>query len=71
MPGLIGAIHVDKDYSPDKLLPPFPKPDQTGVYGEKLMSKLLDVADVAIVIGEQSRWSLASYACSVHRLTDH
>lgn len=39
-------------YSPDKLLPPFDKKE--GLYGEKLMSKLIESGDAAIVISESS-----------------
>jgi hypothetical protein len=39
-------------YAPEKLLPPFPKdPATVGLYGEALVAKLLEQADVSIVIG--------------------
>lgn len=41
-----------QSFAPEKLLPPFPKGEEAGIYGEALIGKLLDVADVSVVISE-------------------
>lgn len=41
-------------YTSEKLLPPFPKDPAAGLYGEALVSKLLQQADVTMVIGKRA-----------------
>ncbi|ORY75626.1 chalcone-flavanone isomerase-domain-containing protein [Leucosporidium creatinivorum] len=46
----LSKVEGFESFNAEKLLPPFPKSEDAGIYGEALIGKLLDVADVSVMI---------------------